>query len=71
MIVISKHVNIFKGKNILNIFLNHIGGLNHSVFEGCLIDEEISWGCSGIALACLGSGLGVCEFYVAYTLNIG
>lgn len=36
--------------------------MNHSVFDACLIEEELSWGCSGITLACVGSGLGVREF---------
>jgi acyl-CoA dehydrogenase len=29
------------------------------VFEGCLIDEELAYGCSGIKTAIASSGLGV------------
>nr|CAD7403259.1 unnamed protein product [Timema poppensis] len=35
----------------------HCGGLNLSVFDGCLIAEEVAYGCSGIMTALEGSGL--------------
>lgn len=35
--------------------------MNESVFNGSLITEELTWGCSGIALAVKSSELGVCQ----------
>lgn len=35
-----------------------------SNFEGCLIAEELAYGCSGIETALEGNGLGV--FYLAF-----
>ncbi|XP_063236912.1 medium-chain specific acyl-CoA dehydrogenase, mitochondrial [Bacillus rossius redtenbacheri] len=36
----------------------HCGGLGMSVFDGCLIAEELAYGCSGVKTAIEGSGLG-------------
>ncbi|XP_074032960.1 medium-chain specific acyl-CoA dehydrogenase, mitochondrial [Leptinotarsa decemlineata] len=36
----------------------YLGGMNQSVFTECLVQEALSWGCSGITLAIMGSGLG-------------
>lgn len=36
-----------------------IGGLGLGVLDGCLIAEELAWGCTGIMTALEGSGLGV------------
>ncbi|CAH1155573.1 unnamed protein product [Phaedon cochleariae] len=36
----------------------YLGGMNQSVFDGCLLNEALSWGCAGITTAILGSGLG-------------
>lgn len=36
--------------------------MGFSVFDGCLIAEEISYGCSGIMTALEASGLGVSRF---------
>jgi len=35
------------------------GGLGLGVFDGCLMAEELAWGCTGIMTAMEGSGLGV------------
>lgn len=35
------------------------GGSGLSVFDACLISEELAYGCAGIALAITSSGLGV------------
>lgn len=35
------------------------GGAGLSVFDACLISEELAYGCTGIALAITSSGLGV------------
>lgn len=40
------------------------GGLGLSTFDGCLISEEFSFGCTGITLAIVGTELGV-GFYLA------
>lgn len=37
----------------------HCGGLGLGVFDGCLIAEELAYGCTGIMTAMEGSGLGV------------
>lgn len=36
-----------------------LGGLEQSVFDGCLITEELAYGCTGIALAIESTSLGV------------
>ncbi|CAG9864110.1 unnamed protein product [Phyllotreta striolata] len=41
------------------------GGLGLGVFDGCIIGEEIAWGCSGILSALEGSGLGQTPVIVA------
>lgn len=38
---------------------DHCGGLGLGVFDGCLIAEELAYGCTGIMTAMEGSGLGV------------
>lgn len=40
-----------------------IGGMGNSVFDGCLIAEELAYGCTGIMTALEASGLGVILFY--------
>ncbi|KAK9300720.1 hypothetical protein QLX08_006681 [Tetragonisca angustula] len=36
----------------------HCGGMNVGIFDGCLVGEEFSYGCTGIGTALEGSGLG-------------
>lgn len=36
----------------------HCGGLESGVFDGCIVAEELSYGCAGIQTAIEGSGLG-------------
>lgn len=36
----------------------HCGGINETVFNGCLITEELAWACAGITLAVGSSELG-------------
>lgn len=45
----------------LYIFLKSLvlGGLNQSVFDSCLIGEELAYGCTGISTVLGSSGLGV------------
>lgn len=38
---------------------NFAGGMGFSVFDGCLIAEELAYGCTGIMTAMEASGLGV------------
>lgn len=40
-------------------FYKFPGGLEIGVFEGCLVAEELGYGCTGIKTAMEGSGLGV------------
>jgi len=35
------------------------GGMNMSVMDGCLVAEELGYGCTGIKTALEASGLGV------------
>lgn len=42
---------------------NLLGGMGFNVFDGCLVAEEISYGCSGVMTALEGSGLGVSIIY--------
>lgn len=37
--------------------------MNVGTFDGCLVAEEFSYGCTGIGTALEGSGLGVSLFY--------
>lgn len=39
-----------------------LGGMGLSNFEGCLIAEELSYGCTGIGTAIEANGLGVMQF---------
>ncbi|PNF20565.1 putative medium-chain specific acyl-CoA dehydrogenase, mitochondrial [Cryptotermes secundus] len=43
----------------------HCGGVEMGVFEGCLIAEELAYGCSGIKTAIEGSGLGQTPVIIA------
>ncbi|KAG5889958.1 hypothetical protein JTB14_018853 [Gonioctena quinquepunctata] len=36
----------------------YLGGMEQSLFDECLVQEALSWGCSGCTLAIMGSGLG-------------
>lgn len=36
-----------------------LGGMNMSVMDGCLVAEELGYGCTGIKTALEASGLGV------------
>lgn len=36
-----------------------LGGLGNSVFDGCLVAEELAYACTGIATALEATGLGV------------
>lgn len=41
-------------------FIDHFtGGLDMGVFDGCLVAEELAYGCTGIMTAMEASGLGV------------
>lgn len=44
------------------------GGLNMSVMDGCLVAEELGYGCTGIKTALEASGLGVRNI-VSYLLE--
>lgn len=39
--------------------ISRLGGLEQTIFDGCLTTEEIAYGCTGIATAIETSGLGV------------
>ena len=41
------------------------GGLGLSVFDECLVGEELSWGCSGISTALAVNGLGMAPILIA------
>ena len=43
------------------------GGLGLSLFEECLVTEELAWGCSGISTAIGVNGLGVLPIIIAGT----
>ncbi|XP_038216155.1 probable medium-chain specific acyl-CoA dehydrogenase, mitochondrial isoform X2 [Zerene cesonia] len=43
----------------------HCGGLNMGVFEGCLVGEELAFGCTGIMTAMEASGLGQTPVIIA------
>lgn len=42
------------------------GGLGMGVFDGCLVTEELAYGCTGITLAIEGTGLGVCKPHLIF-----
>lgn len=48
----------------LDIGVPFTGGLNMGVFEGCLVAEELAYGCTGIMTAMEASGLGVSVLFV-------
>ena len=43
------------------------GGMGLSLFEECLVSEELAWGCSGISTAIGVVGLGIAPILVAGT----
>lgn len=45
--------------------------MNNSVFTGCLVAEELGYGCTGIATALEATGLGVsfCQLAIHLSLN--
>lgn len=43
---------------------SHCGGMDNSVFDGCLIAEELAYGCTGIMTALEASGLGVRMYFI-------
>jgi len=43
------------------------GGLGLSLFEECLVGEELAWGCSGISTALACNGLGILPIMIAGT----
>ncbi|XP_045510181.1 probable medium-chain specific acyl-CoA dehydrogenase, mitochondrial isoform X3 [Colias croceus] len=43
----------------------HCGGLNMGVFDGCLVGEELAFGCTGIMTAMEASGLGQTPVIIA------
>lgn len=43
----------------------HCGGLNMGVFEGCMVAEELAYGCTGIMTAMEASGLGQTPVIIA------
>ncbi|GJQ79027.1 hypothetical protein Trydic_g188 [Trypoxylus dichotomus] len=43
----------------------HCGGMDVSIFDGCLVTEELSYGCTGITTACVGTALGQTPLIVA------
>lgn len=40
----------------------HVGGLDLSILTGCVIAEELAYGCTGVKTAMEASGLGVHKF---------
>ncbi|XP_015598254.1 probable medium-chain specific acyl-CoA dehydrogenase, mitochondrial [Cephus cinctus] len=61
--------DILKKAWSLGLMNNHIpqdiGGLECSVFDGCLVGEELAYGCTGIATAIGGTNLGQTPVIVA------
>lgn len=51
-------------KQVKHCFLYCIGGMGFGVFDGCLIAEELAYGCTGIMTAIEASGLGVSIIYL-------
>jgi acyl-CoA dehydrogenase len=51
---------------LMNVHLpSELGGLGLSGFEGMLIGEELSWGCSGIAVSIIANTLGAAPVIIA------
>ncbi|KRT80699.1 hypothetical protein AMK59_5339, partial [Oryctes borbonicus] len=44
---------------------SHCGGMENSIFDGCLVAEELAYGCTGIMTALEASGLGQTPVIVA------
>lgn len=50
---------------LLNVHIpEHLGGLELDVLTGCLIAEELAYGCTGIKTAIEANGLGVSLIYL-------
>src|SRR5205809_3991779 len=51
---------------LMNIHIpEELGGLGLSIFDGILIGEELSWGCSGIAVSIVANTLGAAPVLLA------
>lgn len=61
--------DVIKKAHALGLMNGHIpqefGGLGLSVLDGCLIGEELAWGCTGIATALEANGLGQMPVLIA------
>ena len=56
------------GLTLLNI-PEEYGGLGLSLFEECLVGEELAWGCSGMSTAIAVNGLGMLPILIAGSEN--
>ena len=60
--------DIVKKAHSVGLMNGHIppeyGGMGLGVFDACLVNEELSFGCTGISLAIEGSGLGVSHIHL-------
>src|SRR5947199_4816215 len=53
---------------LMNVHIpEEYGGLGLGTFDGALIGEELTWGCSGMAVAIVANGLGVAPLLIAGT----
>jgi acyl-CoA dehydrogenase len=53
---------------LMNVHIpEEYGGLGLSTFDGALIGEELSWGCSGMSVSIVANGLGVAPVLIAGT----
>src|SRR5947209_16719914 len=53
---------------LMNIHIpEELGGPGLSIFDGILIGEELSWGCSGIAVSLVANPLGAAPILLAGT----
>jgi acyl-CoA dehydrogenase len=56
------------GVGLMNLHVpSEYGGLGLSALDGALVDEELCWGCAGIGIAIMASGLGAGPVIVAGT----
>ncbi len=55
---------------LMNLHLpEEVGGAGLSAFEGMLIREELSWGCSGVCVSIIGNALGAAPVVIAGSLE--
>lgn len=56
----GRHVTIYHLDSRTHVCILFLGGMGLSIFDSCLITEELAYGCTGVQTAIEANSLGVC-----------